>query len=167
VGKTTLYGAISNSLTRPVFRVGNSTNKETTIAFLQDVAAHLTKRCRPWLIFDGHGSHKAAMKAPIGASFRPLMMPKSSCEFNSQETIWRCVKGWYRRDLTRLSTTREISALQLSYLVRKAYRGVNNAIMSRNLHANRDYIEHYLRQDAPDRPAEHMRPRRRRKPMVL
>ena len=89
VGKTTLYGAISNSLTRPVFRVGASTNKETTIAFLQDVAAHLTKRCRPWLILDGHGAHKAAMSEPIGASFRPLPMPKSSCEFNSIETVWR------------------------------------------------------------------------------
>jgi len=80
------------------------------------------------------------MKAPIGESFRALQMPKSSCEFNSQETIWRCVKAWYRQDLTRLSATREISRLQLNYLVRKAYRGVNNVIMSRNLHANREYI---------------------------
>ena len=40
-------------------------------------------------MFDGHGAHKAAMSEPIGASFRPLPMPKSSCEFNSIETVWR------------------------------------------------------------------------------
>ena len=45
MGRTTLYGAIGNCLTQPVFLTGPSTNKETTIEFLTTVASRLTKRC--------------------------------------------------------------------------------------------------------------------------
>ena len=41
--------------------------------------------------------------------FKPLQVPKQSCDFNPVEKCWRAVKGRYRSQLTLMAAEKPIT----------------------------------------------------------
>ena len=79
-GRLTIFGAISKDLVKPVFQMSPRTSKEETLEFLQLVRQHLSRDCKPWLLYDQHYAHRSRpVQAYIQEHFRPLMQPKQSC----------------------------------------------------------------------------------------
>jgi len=100
VGKCTLYGAIGACLARPVFYVGQSTNKVDFVKFLEQVKAALGD-IRPVLVYDNHPSHikPLAVREYIHSNFSPLRLPTYSCEFNSIEKVWSQLKAKFKSEM--------------------------------------------------------------------
>ena len=89
-GRCTIFGAVGNCLTKPTFMMANRTGGDETLDFLRMVKTNLHEGCRPWLLFDQHRSHRARPVQDFMAQhFRPLMVPKQSCQFNPVEHCWR------------------------------------------------------------------------------
>jgi len=85
---TTVYGAIGHCLTRPVFRLGRSTNIKEYKMFLKKVhetvkPEYSFTRTKPILLYDGATAHTSSTsRSFMHKYFEPLQIPVYSCEFN-------------------------------------------------------------------------------------
>ena len=81
-------------LARPLFMQADKTTTESTLEFFKRLYSSLERtRPLPYLVYDRHAAHKASVvQEYLQGKFRPLMMPKQTCQFNPQEKIWLAVK---------------------------------------------------------------------------
>ena len=87
----TVYGAIGNCLTEPVYMLGTGTNKEEFRVFLHLVVtklANFRRACKPFLIYDQHPAHWFQQRR-IAAHFVNLPQPSYSSPLNSIEVTYR------------------------------------------------------------------------------
>lgn len=94
----TLFGAIGNCLARPVMMTSKSTNKESFFDFLDMVNDALKPGItKPILVIDNHPAHKSNLvKEKLHSLFDVMWLPRYSCEFNSQESVWAYIKREFK-----------------------------------------------------------------------
>ena len=96
--------AIGNCLTVPyVHLIRGTTNQVFFLEFLRLLTEHidwnkLEDHKKPYLIHDGHTAHRTAeVVSYMRLHFRPLRIPRYSCQFNSIEHLFGFVKTVYRK----------------------------------------------------------------------
>ena len=88
-----MYGAIGHCMSKPVFRLGRSTNVEEYKQFLDEVRESLKpelgfNKTKPILLYDGATAHTSnASVQYMKQYFEPLQIPIYSCEFNCKLNI--------------------------------------------------------------------------------
>jgi len=87
-------------MARPVFYVGQSTNKNDFLKFLELVKIEIGD-IRPVLVYDNHPSHikPKIVRDYIQEHFTPLRLPTYSCEFNSIEKVWSQLKAKFKAEM--------------------------------------------------------------------
>ena len=87
----TIFGAIGTPLSKPLFHVCDSTNKDDFKRFIKELKVCVRselwgKKFKPVLLLDNHSAHtSAATKTVLETNFEPMFQPTYSCKFNSIE----------------------------------------------------------------------------------
>jgi hypothetical protein len=93
--RITVFGAIGNCLTEPVFSLKHGTKSVNYVEFLMEVVAKIRPSVgKPVLFFDGLKSHTSKISMPtVLQYFRPLKNVPYSCAFNAIEAVWSVAKN--------------------------------------------------------------------------
>ena len=153
----TLYGAISNTIAKPVIHVASSTNGRDFRTFLQLIRARISRRQlrqqrTTIIVLDNHSAHKSEIvRAYIERDqrmtkhrFQLTFQPAYSCEFNSTEQYWSLVKHQYRQIMAKV--TRDLSEEQFRAIAVQAAHDLNlsTAQISNLVRANAKFIGSWL-----------------------
>ena len=99
----TVFGAISASLIKPVFMLGQSTNSLEVLEFMKKLRAsmNLTPQSKIYIVLDNARAHiTKALKEYCSSHFIDLIfMPGYSPEFNAIEALWGVIKGRFKYKL--------------------------------------------------------------------
>lgn len=96
---TTVYGAIGNCLSEPVFYTATGTNQVNYRAFIAEVRRSLRPSAeKPFLFFDGHRAHTTRDSMTlVKRYFIPFKSVPHSSNFNSIETVWSVAKRNFQK----------------------------------------------------------------------
>ena len=140
-----VFGAIGNCLTKPVFAVYDRNNKVNFIKFMKRVRQSLKIEFRrernpikPFLVLDNASSHRANDSVRyLETHFRPLFMVPYSSPANSIERVWNLSKRAYEKKAMVLR--HELNEQQFRDMVREVLNSlppekVNACITSNRAH---------------------------------
>ena len=116
----TVFGAISESLHKPVFSLGKSTNTLEVLDFLKKLRAsmNLTSRSKIYVVLDNARAHRSKVVTEYcNHHFIELVfLPGYSPEFNAIEALWGVLKGRVKYRLAH-SKDVELTAPAFSNLI--------------------------------------------------
>ena len=94
----TLYGAIGEMMTKPVFMQGRSTNTDEFCKFLKLVRQNFSDNSRIYLVLDNHPTHKSVAAKILAEELNITftMLTPYSPEFNSIERLWGYMKKEFK-----------------------------------------------------------------------
>lgn len=114
--------------------MAEGTKKEPFMEFLQLIKEEL-KGEHAAIILDNHGTHQACEREALKLGLHFKFIPRYSCKYNSQESVWAAVK----REFSRLMSveTETIDSEKMKQLVWRACRSaeVTPAVIDSNLRA--------------------------------
>jgi transposase len=109
----TVFGAISSALSKPVFMIGKSTNKEEVLSFFRLIrqTSWFTKETKLYIVLDNARAHIGTIVKTYCEehNIELLFMPGYSPEFNTIEALWSVIK---RRVKSKLAQRKFVNLVE-------------------------------------------------------
>ena len=141
---TTVFGAVGDCLTKPVFMQGRATCVEEYIRFIEYLARHVRRGLRkPVLVFDGASAHTSLRSLEaVGKYFTPLRQAPYSSPFNPVETVWSLARRQFQK--RQLLHEGYIDEAAFSQMVTDSCEGISTAAHKGVLRSHHAYIRQHL-----------------------